>query len=129
MLYIKPWRKSAAFIFCAVTNISIAIGGIVIMLNLKFDELIAADAGIGRPALCVFLTEIRDNFLLEMLPEINDVVGNPESNGYIVGILCGLPAAAASQALSPAEFWGKRKKLHRHSDDLIAFFLEQGCGC
>ena len=94
----------------------------------ELDEPVAADAGIRRPAAALFPAEIVDHAPFELLPEIDDEMGDAQGDRHPVRVLLGLPAAAAPEIVPGAVLFREGKEVHRDPDDLPALPLEQRRG-
>lgn len=87
----------------------------------EFEELIAADTGVGRAALEIFLTKILDYELFESIAEAEDEVRDAEVEGDVPGIGDALRAAATGAGR------GEMRDIEAHGDagDGMALLREE----
>ena len=94
--------------------------------RVEFDELVAADAGIRRAAAGVGLDEILDDFVLEDLAEVQDVVGDVELVGDAPSVLDRAQRTAGIFALDLGHVGQIGPHVQRDADHVIPVLLEQG---
>ena len=86
--------------------------------------LVAADAGVGRPAAGVLAEEVRHDQPLQVLLEAQHVVADAEDLGDAARIGDAVGAAAGG----PAGRRLRQAEAHRYADDLETLVLQQGGG-
>ena len=84
----------------------------------ELEVPVALDAGIRRPPERVRLDVGRDDSLLELLGEVEDVVVDPEPGRDSAGVV-DVADRAAARVTCPAP------ELHRGADDLVALFEQE----
>src|SRR5262249_18905844 len=90
----------------------------------ELQVAVAVHAGDGRPSRGVLADEVRDHVLLELVLEVDDVVGNadrPRGAPGVVEIVQGAAAAELHLALRLVI------ELHGQTDHIVTLARQQGC--
>lgn len=95
--------------------------------RVPFDVGIAEDAGVGRTTFQVFVGEMVDDIVAELIPDVEDVVRKTQLNGHVAGVVDAVEAAAAGFFFG-APGTGVVPGFHRHADDFVALFVEEDGG-
>jgi len=93
--------------------------------DVELDEFIALDAGVGSSALGVFVDEIVDDRLAELVLEVHDVMGDSQNASDSTGVLDRAEATATGVA---GVCLALLPYLHGEANDVVAAALQDGGG-